>query len=45
MGSSSESESGESVLRCFSCFGARASLMISCNADVGKGGPEYVRGT
>lgn len=44
VGSSSDSESGEVFLACFSCFGARASSMISCSADLAKGGPEYLRG-
>ena len=44
VGSSSDSEFEEVLLGCFSCFGARASLMISCSADLGKGGPEYLRG-
>ncbi len=43
VGSSSDSEP-EDVFFCFSPFGARASLMISCSADLAKGGPEYLRG-
>lgn len=43
VGSSSESECGDVFLD-LSDFGARASLMISCSADLASGGPEYLRG-
>lgn len=44
VGSSSDSEPEEVLLGRFLRFGARASLMISCSADLAKGGPEYLRG-
>lgn len=44
VGSSSDSEFEEVLLGCFSCFGVRASLRIPCSADLGKRGPEYLRG-